>query len=75
MCFSTIDFLCDLHHLVIIDSTGTDCQTANFNIGTATTSTRQWSIRVTQYSCAEVDSSGPPGCLQYYTQSQNTIES
>ena len=47
---------------------------AAFNIGGSTTSTRSWTIRVTQYTCAELDSSGPPGCLQYYTQTANTIE-
>ena len=61
--------------LVIVDSDGTECQTANFAISaTTTTTTRQWSIRVTQYTCQEQDVSGPPGCLQYYTQTSNTIQ-
>ena len=59
---------------VILDSDGTSCQNANFAIGTSTTSTRQWSIRVTQFTCAQQDEAGPPGCLQYYTQTANTIE-
>ena len=58
---------------MILDSDGTNCQTANFNIGTSTTTTRQWNIRVTQYTCAQQDESGPPGCLQYYTQTSNHI--
>ena len=59
---------------MILDSDGVTCQNANFNIGGSTTSTRQWKIRVTQYTCAEQDVAGPPGCLQYYTQTANTIE-
>ena len=54
--------------LVILDSNGNDCQNVNFNIGPSTTSTRSWTIRVTQYTCQEEDVGGPPGCLQYYTQ-------
>ena len=60
--------------LVILDSDGMNCQQANFLIGTETTSTRQWTIRVTQYTCAEQDTAGPPGCLQYYTQTSNYIQ-
>ena len=59
---------------VILDSDGTSCQSASFAIGTSTTSTRQWNIRVTQFTCAQQDEAGPPGCLQYYTQTANTIE-
>ena len=60
---------------VILDSNGVDCQSANFAIDTSTTtSTRAWTIRVTQYTCAEMDSSGPPGCLQYYTQTAGMIQ-
>ena len=63
-----------LTYSVIIDSDGIQCQQANFLIGTSTTTTRQWSIRVTQYTCAEMDASGPPGCLQWYTQTANRIQ-
>ena len=59
---------------VIVDSNGQDCQEANFNISPATTSTRSWTIRVTQYTCGQEDSSGPPGCLQWYTSTANTIQ-
>ena len=59
---------------MILDSDGTQCHEANFNIGTATTSTRAWTIQVTQFACGQEDVSGPPGCLQYYTQTANTIE-
>jgi len=60
---------------MILDTNGVDCQNANFAIDTSTTtSTRAWTIRVTQYSCAELDASGPPGCLQYYTQTAGMIQ-
>ena len=59
---------------MILDSDGIECHIANFNIATATTSTRSWNILVTQYDCGQEDSAGPPGCLQYYTQTQNTIQ-
>ena len=52
---------------MILDSAGTECQTVNFNIGASTTTTRSWDIYVKQYTCAEEDIGGPPGCLQYYT--------
>ena len=59
---------------MIVDNNGIDCQYANFNIGTTTTTTRSWTIRVTQYTCTEEDSAGPPGCLQYYTQTAAHIQ-
>ena len=52
---------------MILDSAGIECQTVNFNIGSTTTTTRQWDIFVTQYTCGQEDLGGPPGCLQYYT--------
>ena len=60
---------------VILDNApgDTECQKVNFNIGGDTTKTRQWSIRVTQYACGDTDSSGWPGCLQYYTSTANNI--
>ena len=60
--------------LVILDSNGADCQEAVFNISPDTTTTRAWTVRVTQYNCGQEDSAGPPGCLQYYTTTSNTIE-
>ena len=64
----------DLIFLVILDNEGSTCQTVNFMIGTDSTTTRSWNIRVTQYTCSEHDTSGPPGCLQYYTQTANYIQ-
>ena len=59
---------------VVLDSTGTDCQTVNFNIGASTTTTRQWDIYVTQYTCAQEDLGGPPGCLQFFTGSTGLVK-
>ena len=64
-CFLTIS--------VILDASD-DCHSANFMIGGDTGTTRQWDILVTQYSCDQDDVSGPPGCLQYYTSTQNIIQ-
>ena len=59
---------------VIID-VGQGCQTANFHIGSSTTTTRQWNIYVTQYTCGQEDLTGPPGCLQYHTGTTGLIKS
>ena len=59
---------------VIVDSNGSNCQEALFAISPSTTTTRSWTIRVTQYTCGEEDSSGPPGCLQWYTSTSNYIQ-
>merc|ERR1712141_467738 len=52
---------------MVLDTSGAECQTVNFNIGSTTTTTRSWDISVTQYTCGQEDLGGPPGCLQYYT--------
>merc|ERR1712172_442341 len=62
------------HMIVDADSTGNTCHTALFNIGGTTTTSRSWNVLITQYSCGDTDSSGWPGCLQYYTASANTIQ-
>ena len=51
-----------------------DCQKANFMIAPATTTTRQWEIKVTQYACGDEDKGGPDGCLQYYTGTHGYIQ-
>jgi len=51
---------------MIIDSDGETCQSANFDIGALVTTSRSWSIRVTQYACGDYDNGGWPGCLQYH---------
>merc|ERR1711971_439701 len=62
------------HMIVDADSTGNTCHTALFNIGGTTTTSRSWNVLITQYSCGDTDSSGWPGCLQYYTATANTIQ-
>jgi len=52
---------------MVMDSNGVECQSVNFNIGSTTTTTRSWDIFITQYTCAQEDLGGPPGCLQYFT--------
>merc|ERR1711971_1458676 len=62
------------HMIVDADSTGNTCHTALFNIGGTTTTSRSWNVLITQYSCGDTDSSGWPGCLQYYTATSNNIQ-
>merc|ERR1712018_857466 len=63
------------YHMIVDSAPGdTTCQKAQFNIGGSTSTSRTWTIRVTQYACGDYDSSGWPGCLQYYTATANTIQ-
>ena len=62
------------HWILVIVDASSDCTQANFNIGGLTTTSRKWSIRVTQYACGDYDMSGWPGCLQYYTSTASTIQ-
>merc|ERR1719273_834590 len=63
------------YHMIVDSGPGeTTCHQAQFNIGGSTSTSRSWSIRVTQYACGDYDSSGWPGCLQYYTATANTIQ-
>merc|ERR1739847_156883 len=59
--------------IVDADPSGNTCHKANFAIGGGTTTSRQWDIKVTQYACGDYDSSGWPGCLQYYTATANNF--
>merc|ERR1711971_500630 len=63
------------HMIVDADRTGNTCHTALFNIGGTTSTSRSWNVLITQYACGDTDSSGWPGCLQYYTASANNIAS
>merc|ERR1711881_326228 len=53
-----------------------DCHTVNFNIATTST-TRAWTIQITQYTCAEDQNTqgGPPGCLQWFTGKAGRVSS
>jgi hypothetical protein len=63
------------YHMIMDNAPGeTSCQVASFDIGGQTTTSRVWSIRVTQYACGDYDSSGWPGCLQYYTGAGGVIQ-
>ena len=61
--------------IVDADPDGSGCHKATFSLGGGTTS-RQWNLHVRQYACGDYDSGlgGPPGCLQYYTQTANKIQ-
>merc|ERR1719273_2634638 len=63
------------YHMIVDSGPGeSTCHQAQFNIGGSTTTSRSWTIRVTQYACGDYDKSGWPGCLQYYTATANTIQ-
>merc|ERR1719483_1893628 len=62
------------HMIIDADPSGNTCHKALFNIGGTTTTSRSWDVRITQYACGDTDSSGWPGCLQYYTASASTIQ-
>merc|ERR1719330_1149957 len=62
------------HMIVDADPSGNNCHRALFAIGGGTTTSRSWDIRVTQYACGDYDSSGWPGCLQYYTATASNIQ-
>ena len=59
---------------MVLDSDGADCQIVNFNIGGSTSTTRQWDLFVTQFTCGQEDLGGPPGCLQYYTDTTGLVK-
>jgi len=64
------------YHMIMDSGPGeTTCQEAKFDIGGTTTTSRSWTIRVTQYACGDHDNSGWPGCLQYYSGTAGTLQS
>ena len=52
------------HVLVYVDASSA-CNQLAFALGTTSTSNRQWSIKVTQFSC-DFDNLAPVGCTQYH---------
>ena len=60
-------------YIVILDASA-ECQTATFSVNGNTGTTRSWDVKVTQYACGDMDSSGPPGCLQYYKETYGTLQ-
>merc|ERR1712141_654694 len=64
------------YHMVLDQTQGsTECQQAMFTIGGTTTTSRSWTIKVTQYACGDEDNGGPPGCLQWYTEASGNVAS
>ena len=57
---------------MIVDASP-ECHKATFDIGGGTTS-REWDIKVTQYSCSDMEG-GPDGCLQYFTGTSGRVSS
>jgi len=58
---------------LIVDTDGSTCVNGDFSFGGGTTS-RSYSIKVTQYSRFN-EMGGPSGCLQFYTGETGTVES
>jgi len=58
---------------VVIDI-GSGCQSAVFTLNDDTTTSRAWDIKITQFACGDIDSGGPPGCLQYYKETYGIMQ-
>ena len=52
------------------------CNEVAFTLGTGSTTTRMWSIKVTQYAC-DYPNLAPSGCTQYFfgNSGQGTLQS
>ena len=53
---------------------GSGCQSATFTLNDDTTTSRAWDIKITQFACGDIDSGGPPGCLQYYKETYGIMQ-
>ena len=64
----------DNQHMYI--DTPTDCATLSFHLSASSGTTRQWNIKVTQYSC-DYENLAPAGCTQYFfgNEGKGTVES
>ena len=51
---------------VVLDSDGSTCHSVQAIIDTSQSATRSLKIHVSQYTCQNPYSGGPPGCLQYH---------
>ena len=58
---------------MVID-VGSGCQSATFTLNDDTTTSRAWDIKITQFACGDIDSGGPPGCLQYYKETYGIMQ-
>ena len=59
---------------MIVDSDGSTCITAAFSYGLSSTTSRAYTIKVTQFESTN-DMGGPPGCLQFFTGNSGTVSS
>lgn len=59
---------------MFVDASSSGCITASFDISSSKSVTRSWDIKVTQYDCGNIKG-GPPGCLQYFEGTINTVAS
>jgi len=59
---------------VIVDTDGEACAVAAFGFGGGSAS-RQYDIKIQQFSCAMEDVGGPPGCLQYFMSNTGVVAS
>jgi len=58
---------------MIVDASD-QCHTVNIDLGASDTSTsRSWTIVVSQYTCGEENLAGPMGCLQWHTGTSGRI--
>ena len=53
---------------------GSGCQSATFTLNDDSTISRAWDIKISQFACGDIDSGGPPGCLQYYKETYGIIQ-
>lgn len=58
---------------MIVDASES-CNVASFTLSSASSTTRQWDIKVSQYKCGDT-MGGPDGCLQYFTGITGTLAS
>eukprot|EP00095_Tigriopus_kingsejongensis_P007868 maker-scaffold127_size327531-snap-gene-0.7 protein:Tk07868 transcript:maker-scaffold127_size327531-snap-gene-0.7-mRNA-1 annotation:"PREDICTED: uncharacterized protein LOC101744434" len=59
-------------HMIVDASDG--CHKASFSLGSSSSVTRSWDVKVTQFTCNQ-DLGGPSDCLQYFTGISGTISS
>jgi len=57
---------------LIVDSDGLTCITAAFSFGLSSTTSRSYTIQVSQFESTN-EMGGPPGCLQFFTGDEGTV--
>ena len=60
--------------LIVVIDIGSGCQSATFTLNDDSTVSRAWDIKISQFACGDIDSGGPPGCLQYYKETYGIIQ-